>query len=149
MHENRLSLQNYYYIKKKQKNIYKLRYASRTNRPFLLHCLRKTFKLPTHTSTMVQCQVIRRSHSEFFLSEFPKSRYSPCFLDRSLDILGLLGQYCLPLNRMLQNFNTHYNCLCLVLTSRINSTLASQALDCSLAVQPSQFVWGQPGSHPQ
>ena len=51
----------------------------------------KTFYLPTHTSTMVQCQVIRRSHSEFFLSEFLKSRYSPCFLDRSLDILGLLG----------------------------------------------------------
>ena len=47
--------------------------------------------------------MMQRSHSEFFLLEFPKSKYSPRFLDSSLDILDLLVQYCLLLNRILQN----------------------------------------------
>ena len=62
-----------------------------------------TFKSPTNNSTEVPCRMMQRSHSEFFLLEFPKSKYSPRFLDSSLDILDLLVQYCLLLNRILQN----------------------------------------------
>ena len=49
-----------------------------------------TFKSPTHNSTEVPCRMMQRSPSELFLLEFPKSKYSPCFLDSSLDIPDLL-----------------------------------------------------------
>ena len=57
--------------------------------PTLRYNFQKTFKSPTNNPTKVLCRVMQRSLSKFFLLEFPKSKYSPCFLDSSSDILGL------------------------------------------------------------
>ena len=57
--------------------------------PTLLHNFQETFKSPTNNSTKALCREMQRSLSKFFLLEFSKSKYSPCFLDSSSDILRL------------------------------------------------------------